>query len=129
MEIQILKKQGWSLREIAEEVGCAVNTVRHHLAAEGKLKYERMKNAHEAAAYKGWLTQQVQEAIDGPRFLERRSFVLPRRMGNALDGGFNPLDKLLLLRMPAPIDYRFWAMVHGNDCSSCLTPFFKFFPE
>lgn len=28
---------------------------------------ERMKSAHEAAAYKGWLTQQVQEAIDDPR--------------------------------------------------------------
>jgi hypothetical protein len=28
---------------------------------------ERMKNAHEAAAYEGWLTQQVQEAIDDPR--------------------------------------------------------------
>ena len=28
---------------------------------------ERMKNAHEAAAYTGWLTQQVQEAIDDPR--------------------------------------------------------------
>ena len=28
---------------------------------------ERMKNAHEAAAYKGWLTKEVQEAIDEPR--------------------------------------------------------------
>jgi len=28
---------------------------------------DRMKNAHEAAAYKGWLTQQVQEAIDDHR--------------------------------------------------------------
>ncbi len=28
---------------------------------------ERMKNAHEAAAYKGWLTKEVQEAIDDPR--------------------------------------------------------------
>lgn len=28
---------------------------------------ERLKSAHEAAAYKGWLTQQVQEAIDDPR--------------------------------------------------------------
>lgn len=28
---------------------------------------ERMKSAHEAAAYTGWLTQQVQEAIDDPR--------------------------------------------------------------
>ena len=31
MEIQILRNQGKSLRQIAEEVGCAVNTVRHHL--------------------------------------------------------------------------------------------------
>ena len=28
---------------------------------------ERMKNAHQAAAYTIWLTQQVQEAIDDPR--------------------------------------------------------------
>ena len=28
---------------------------------------ERMKNAHQAAAYKGWLTRQIQEAIDDPR--------------------------------------------------------------
>ena len=28
---------------------------------------ERMKNAHQAAAYTVWLTQQVQEAIDDPR--------------------------------------------------------------
>ncbi len=28
---------------------------------------ERMKNVHEAAAYKGWLTQQVQEAVDDLR--------------------------------------------------------------
>jgi hypothetical protein len=34
---------------------------------ERALAAERMKNAHEAAAYKGWLTQQVQEAIDDPR--------------------------------------------------------------
>jgi hypothetical protein len=28
---------------------------------------ERMTNAHEAAAYKGWLSQEVQDAIDDPR--------------------------------------------------------------
>ncbi len=28
---------------------------------------ERLKNAHKAASYMGWLTQQVQEAIDDPR--------------------------------------------------------------
>lgn len=31
MEIQLLKKHGLSLRQIAEEVSCAVNTVRRHL--------------------------------------------------------------------------------------------------
>lgn len=28
---------------------------------------ERLKSAHEAAAYKSWLTKEVQEAIDDPR--------------------------------------------------------------
>ncbi len=28
---------------------------------------ERLKNAHEAAAYKGWLAQEVQAALDDPR--------------------------------------------------------------
>jgi|GEM_PF-3938800 len=36
MEIKVLRKQGWSLRRIAEEVGCYVNTVRRHLAAPGR---------------------------------------------------------------------------------------------
>ncbi|MDB5746492.1 MAG: transposase [Massilia sp.] len=41
MEIQVLSKHGLSLRRIAAEVGCAVNTVRRHLALESLPKYER----------------------------------------------------------------------------------------
>ena len=41
VEIQLLKKHGLSLRQIAAEVGCAVNTVRRHLALEAVPKYER----------------------------------------------------------------------------------------
>ena len=41
MEIQVLKKHGLSLRKIAVEVGCAVNTVRRHLAAESTPQYVR----------------------------------------------------------------------------------------
>ena len=41
VEIQCLKKHGFSLRKIAAEVGCAVNTVRRHLALETVPKYER----------------------------------------------------------------------------------------
>ncbi len=43
MEIEVLRKHGLSLRRIATEVGWAVNTVRSHLAAEAKPKYERQK--------------------------------------------------------------------------------------
>ncbi len=41
VEIELLRKHGMSLRKIAEEVGCAVNTVRSHLAAETWPHYQR----------------------------------------------------------------------------------------
>ena len=41
VEIEVLRKQGLSLRQIAAEVGCAVNTVRAHLSAPGLPCYER----------------------------------------------------------------------------------------
>jgi transposase len=41
VEIQLLQRHGLSLRRIAAEVGCAVNTVRRHLALEAVPKYER----------------------------------------------------------------------------------------
>ena len=43
MEIEVLRKHGFSLRRIAAEVGCAVNTVRSHLAAGEKPKHQRQK--------------------------------------------------------------------------------------
>jgi transposase len=41
VEIQVLKRQGFSLRKIAAEVGCAINTVRSHLVRGEAPKYER----------------------------------------------------------------------------------------
>jgi transposase len=41
VEIQLLKKYGFSLRQIAREVGCAVNTVRRQLAETGIPTYVR----------------------------------------------------------------------------------------
>jgi len=41
VEIEILRKHGMSLRKIAEVVGCAVNTVRSHLAADTLPRYQR----------------------------------------------------------------------------------------
>jgi transposase len=43
VEIELLRKHGMSLRKIAVEVGCAVNTVRSHLAAEDLPRYQRRK--------------------------------------------------------------------------------------
>lgn len=43
MEIEVLRKHGFSLRRIAAEVGCAVNTVRSHLETGTKPRYERQK--------------------------------------------------------------------------------------
>jgi len=43
VEIELLRKHGLSLRKIAEEVGCAVNTVRRHLEIDGLPRYERKK--------------------------------------------------------------------------------------
>jgi transposase len=40
-QIQVLKKLGFSLRKIAAEVGCAVNTVRVHLARGAAPEYDR----------------------------------------------------------------------------------------
>lgn len=34
VEIELLRKHGMSLRKIAKQVGCAVNTVRSHLEAD-----------------------------------------------------------------------------------------------
>lgn len=54
MEIKLLRKHGWSLRQIAEETGCAVNTVRRALEAptlptyKRRVKRETKLRAHEA---------------------------------------------------------------------------------
>jgi transposase len=72
VEIEILRKHGFSLRRIAAEVGCAVNTVRSHLATGILPTYERQKKrpskiaAHadylrerQAAAHPNWIPATV----------------------------------------------------------------------
>ena len=63
MEIQILKKHGFSLRKIAAEVGCAVNTVRRQLASEGLPRYERkVKRKTKLEAFESYLRERQQAA-------------------------------------------------------------------
>ena len=58
VEIQLLSKHGLSLRRIAAEVGCAVNTVRRHLALEAVPKYERkVRRPTKLAAHESYLRE------------------------------------------------------------------------
>lgn len=58
MEICILRKQGLSLRKIAEVVGCAVNTVRSHLEREGLPHYQRtVKRLTKLSPYEQYLKE------------------------------------------------------------------------
>ncbi len=58
VEIQLLSKHGLSLRRIAAEVGCAVNTVRRQLALKTVLKYERkVKRPTKLAPYEAYLRE------------------------------------------------------------------------
>ncbi|MCW2858243.1 MAG: transposase [Marmoricola sp.] len=58
VEIQLLSKHGLSLRQIAAEVGCAVNTVRRHLALKAVPKYERkVRRPTKLAAHEAYLCE------------------------------------------------------------------------
>jgi transposase len=72
VEIELLRKHGMSLRKIAKEVGCAVNTVRSHLAADTLPKYQRNTlrvtklspfddylRGRQAAAHPAWIPASV----------------------------------------------------------------------
>lgn len=63
MEIQLLKKHGLSLRQIAREVGCAVNTVRRQLAEGEMPKYVRkVKRPTKLEAYETYLRARQESA-------------------------------------------------------------------
>ena len=63
VEIQLLKKHGFSLRQIAAEVGCAVNTVRRQLAETGVPTYvRRVLRPTKLAPYEGYLRARQESA-------------------------------------------------------------------
>ena len=64
VEIQLLSKHGLSLRQIAAEVGCAVNTVRRHLALEAVPKYERkVKRTTKLAQFEEYLRERPRAVL------------------------------------------------------------------
>jgi len=62
VEIRVLRQQGKSLREIAVEMGLAVNTVRKYLAAEGRPRYRRAATVSKLEPFAEYLRGRVKAA-------------------------------------------------------------------
>lgn len=103
MEIEVLRKHGFSLRRIAAEVGCAVNTVRNHLASGTKPKYERQKQRiAKLSAYETYLRER--QAAAHPLWIP--ATVLHREIAAlGYQGGISQLRSFLRGIKPAqPVD-------------------------
>ena len=102
MEIEVLRKHGFSLRRIAVEVGCAVNTVRSHLAAETKPRYKRQKaRISKLAPYEAYLRER--QAAAHPQWIP--ATVLYREIvAQGYPGGMSQLRCFLRGIRPAQAD-------------------------
>lgn len=103
MEIEVLRKHGFSLRRIAAEVGCAVNTVRSHLASGIKPKYERQKQRlAKVAPYETYLRER--QATAQPLWIP--ATVLHREISaKGYQGGMSQLRRFLRsVRPTLPVD-------------------------
>jgi len=60
MEIKVLRRQGKSLRAIAAEVGCAVNTVRRHLEQPDRPRYAKRRSVRpKLGPFEAYLRERV----------------------------------------------------------------------
>lgn len=102
MEIDVLKRHGLSLRQIATEVGCAVNTVRSHLAAGQKPRYERHKQRQSKLfPYEAYLKER--QAAAHPQWIP--ATVLYREIvSQGYPGGTSQLRRFLHGIKPTPPD-------------------------
>lgn len=102
VEIRLLKRQGKSLRQIAAEVGCAVNTVRRHLELENAPRYERkIKRATKLGEHLAYLQARQQSAAP----LSIPATVLYREIAaRGYTGGMSQLRAFLRTLKPAQAD-------------------------
>lgn len=100
VEIQLLKKHGMSLRQIAAEVGCAVNTVRRHLALESLPKYERkVKHITKLAPFEEYLRERQQAAA--PHWIPA-TVLYAEIVARGYQGGQSQLRAFMRTVRPAP---------------------------
>lgn len=103
VEIQLLSKHGLRLRRIAAEVGCAVNTVRRHLALMSVPKYERkVKRPSKLAPYEAYLRKR--QAAAQPNWIP--ASVLHREIAErGCQGGLSQLRAFMRsLRPTLPVE-------------------------
>jgi transposase len=100
VEIEVLRRQGLSLRRIASEVGCAVNTVRAHLAEPGLPRYERkVRRPTKLAPFEAYL--RARQAAAHPNWIP--ATVLMREIvARGYPGGASQLRAFLQGLKPAP---------------------------
>lgn len=100
VEIEVLRKHGFSLRRIAAEVGCAVNTVRRHLDAGQAPKYARRKHrGTKLAPYENYLRER--QAAAYPHWIP--ATVLQREIAaQGYRGGMSQLRAFLQGLRPVP---------------------------
>jgi transposase len=100
VEIQLLKRHGLSLRQIAAEVGCAVNTVRRHLTLEAVPKYERkVKRQTKLGQFEDYLRERQKAAQPDsiPATVLYREIV-----ARGYQGGMSQLRAFMRTLRPAP---------------------------
>lgn len=100
VQVHVLRKQGWSLRRIAREVGCSVNTVRTHLASEEAPRYERRAGrVSKLAVHEAYLRAR-QEAAH-PQWIPA-TVLLREIQALGYRGGVSQLRRFLQGLRPAP---------------------------
>lgn len=100
VEIHLLNKHGMSLRQIAAEVGCAVNTVRRHLALKEVPKYERkLKRKTKLADYENYLRER--QAAAHPEWIPA-SVLFTEIVARGYQGGQSQLRALMRRLRPSP---------------------------
>jgi len=99
VEIELLRRHGLSLRRIAAEVGCAVNTVRAHLASPALPRYERkVRRVTKLAPFEAYLRER--QAAAHPHWIP--ATVLMREIvAQGYQGGASQLRAFMHTLKPA----------------------------
>lgn len=101
MEIQVLHRQGYSIRRIAKELGISRNTVRHYLRGKVSIPTysQRDKKPSKLAPYKAYLLERIEAA--NPHWIPA-TVLLREIQVLGYDGGITMLKEYVMQYKPKP---------------------------